>query len=352
MSMVITDQFYLNLLQQLIEDHKKQIFGFEADAVQKYAIKLLPRINPHPYSYGRILQIDFQQAHQAKSFQLYLKFRTRRDVVPVNYFNVYQQMAGNNDFMLKYYFYAVIDATDETLIAMELVPGQSLRNVVLSKLIFHRTPELADFYFQNGQNMHYFHRLQAAHGEKCIEALFEPIRAKLATANFFNPFEKEKIAANIAQIEKKLNPAIKFPLIHIHHDWTLRNILVQPNGRLKVIDLDLIEWDRAWGWHDLVYFLINHESQIKYWPLVSGKNLKTLWEHFWRGYFQADQNAGSAENQLLQILYLIKLEYWIDNHQFALLAYYHRGLGKRYTKLLKKSLLKGQYSLFSKKSVI
>jgi Ser/Thr protein kinase RdoA (MazF antagonist) len=96
----------------------------------------------------------------------------------------------------------------------------------------------------------------------------------------------------------------------VHNDWILRNILVAADGVDYVVDFDSMRARADLRWLDVAYLLLNIESQIKWFPLLTAGMLAELSREFWRGYAG---DTGLPDNlspeQLVAILYVLRLRY-------------------------------------------
>lgn len=337
-------KFYLELLQKLVEENKFEIFAKKNEKVEIIKLSLGRILYKHPNSYGRILKIKYLFDGVQNTKKIFVKIRKKYDLSPDTYMKIYEQFKREDQFMPKLYFYKTLDDSDETIIGMEYISGMSLRNQLLFKAFIRRASDLSHIFFENGKKMRLFHASQREKGKKKIGELLSETKNKLKSSRFFSASEKKMIQQHLLNIEQELDASLRLPLIHIHHDWTLRNILVKQAGKLMVIDLDSVEWAPAWCWNDVVYFLFNIESQIKYWPFIKKNDLKYLWEQFLGGYLNSINDESLTKELLGKLFYLIKLDHWIDS--FSISTYYNRGLGKLYVRRFKKSLQRGHYTIF------
>lgn len=194
-----------------------------------------------------------------------------------------------------------------------------------------------------------FHDVQAPKGSKTIQALIDSLKNRMETTRYFSGPHKKSILGHLTAIEKKIDTKTSLALINIHHDWSLRNIIVEADQRIKLIDLDAFNRSIDWRWNDFVYFLINIESQIKYWPLLWQRQIALLWENFFQGYFESGPCESVPSELIKYLIYLIKLDYWTDT--YSLDDFYNQGLGKRYVTRLKKSFAAGRYSILTNETL-
>lgn len=335
---------YQPFLQDLVNKNQFEIFDTPPASVEIKGLTVSNQMNKHPLSYGRLLTLDYQLQNTAEQKTIYLKFRKNYRQVPDRYMEVYKQIRREEQFLPKFYFYSKIENSDESVIAMEYIKGPSLRSLLYSKMWRQRTIELAELFFQNGVKMRLFHDSQQAKGSRSIFALLSSVRERMKISPYFSNSARTNILKHLQTIEKSIDTTVELPLIHIHHDWSLRNIIIEQNKRVKLIDLDAYNRSIDWRWNDFVYFLLNIESQIKYSPFVNLEDLNRLWEEFFRGYFYRGECPQITYNSLYHLFYLIKLDYWTDT--YSLERFYNRALGKRYVRRLKASLANGESSIF------
>ena len=336
-------------LQGLVEQYKLEIFSLSEKKCKINGISLSPKLYAHPLSHGQLLTINYEVSGKACEKAIYLKFRKNYVQLPDKYMAVYNQVSDEEQFLPKFYFFSKTLIPNETVIGMEYIQGISLRSMLYSKMFLSQTRTLKNLFYQNGRKMRMFHDVQQPKGSKTIQELVDSLRTRMQTTPYFTAGDIKKIKQHLDTIEKKIDTSLSFDLINIHHDWSLRNIIVEAGQRIKLIDLDAFNRSIDWRWNDFVYFLINIESQVKYWPALRRKHIGYLWESFYQGYFEAGECESVNPNLMHCLIYLIKLDYWTDT--YSLDDFYNFGLGKRYVKQLKKALAAGRYSILSNVSI-
>lgn len=334
-----------NYLAELVTQNQSGIFSEPENSTVVTGISLGPRLYAHPLSHGRLLTIQYESAGAAQEKVVYLKFRKNYFQRPDKYMSVFHQIPAEEQFLPKFYFSAPTPVPNEIVIAMEYIQGVSLRKLLYGNMVKGKVATLTDLFYQNGRKMRMFHDAQTAKGTKTVRELLEALKGRLETTPYFADGTKSRIAQHLKEIENKIDTSLALSLIQVHHDWSLRNIIVEADQKLKLIDLDAFNRSIDWRWNDFVYFLINMESQIKYWPFLRRRQIARLWEHFYAGYFETGPCEPVKPKLLNKLIYLIKLDFWTD--AYSLDDYYNLGLGKRYVKQLKKSLAAGRYTILA-----
>lgn len=100
-------------------------------------------------------------------------------------------------------------------------------------------------------------------------------------------------------------------------------------------------------WNDISTFLVNIESQTKYYPLINKNHLLKLEKYFLDGYNAIlDERYTSEEVNFLH--YVTVLEFYLGMVERPLKGIYSGWLVLRYIKNLKKSITTGSGSIFGK----
>jgi serine/threonine protein kinase len=332
-------------LNDLVEQNQHEILSAAENRASLTGISVGPQLNAHPLSHGRLLTIHYDVSGELREKVVYLKFRKNYFQRPDKYMTVFHQIPDAEQFLPKFYFSAKTPTPNETVIAMEFIRGISLRKLLYSKMFWGKTYTLKALFYQNGRKMRMFHDAQPPQGSKTIRELLDALKNRMETTPYFSVREKDGIRRQLEALEKKIDASLALPLIRNHHDWSLRNIIIEADQRLKLIDLDAFNRSLDWRWNDFVYFLINMESQIKYWPFLRRQQIADLWEHFYQGYFAAGRCEAVNPKLVNKLIYLVKLDFWTDAYSLA--DFYNIGLGKRYVKQLKKSLAVGRYTILA-----
>jgi len=332
-------------LAELVAQNQSGIFAAGEAAAKVTGVTLGPKLYAHPLSHGRLLTIQHEFTGAMYEKVIYLKFRKNYFQRPDKYMTVFHQIPADEQFLPKFYFSAPTPVPNEIVIGMEYIRGVSLRKLLYSKMARGKVHTLADLFYQNGRKMRMFHDAQTPKGTKTIRELLEALKGRMETTPYFTAKSKQQILQHLNQIENKVDTSLALDLIQVHHDWSLRNIIVEADQKLKLIDLDAFNRSIDWRWNDFVYFLINIESQLKYWPFLRRRQVARLWEHFHAGYFEAGSCEPVKPKILNKLVYLIKLDFWTD--AYSLDDFYNIGLGKRYVKQLKKSLAAGYYTILA-----
>jgi hypothetical protein len=195
--------------------------------------------------------------------------------------------------------------------------------------------------------MRLFHDSSAAVGAQRVAELAADIGRATAATEYLTDGERKEILEHIKIAGRNANPKTELPLIKIHHDWILRNILISDKCSFHVIDLDSMRAPNNTRWCDVSYFLINLESQLKYWPIIDRRSIGDLWQSFWEGYLENGLPDGLSRQQIRSLIYLTKVEYLFGATIRPLFQLYGDFLGRLYLRNLKKSIMQGEYSTLS-----
>jgi hypothetical protein len=156
--------------------------------------------------------------------------------------------------------------------------------------------------------------------------------------------EKRTVLRHVAERARTLRRLGRLPLRKLHHDWILRNILVDKNGIDYLVDFDSMRAPASSRWLEVMCLLLNVESQAKWSPLVTADMLSKLWQCFWRGYSRggisecSPAEAGAA-------LYLMRLCHLLGGtFRVPLFEKHTKFVDGRFIAAVKKSVLAGQYT--------
>jgi hypothetical protein len=256
---------------------------------------------------------------------------------------VYDTLQNGQQFLPKPYFYGKCDQT--SVIGMQFVKGTSLRNAVLRNVACGRTEVLEEIFLKMGRGMRVFHDSSTASGTQLVGELAAIAHRVTAATEYLTHDERKEIIQHVKIAERNADPQTELPLIKIHNDWVLRNILVRDRGSFYVVDLDSMRAPNNSRWYDVSYFLINVESQLKYWPIINKKSIADLWQSFWRGYSEKGSPDALSSRQIRSLIYLIKVQYLFGaTIRPPLFKIYNNFLGPVYLRHLKKSIVQGKYS--------
>lgn len=188
-----------------------------------------------------------------------------------------------------------------------------------------------------------FHEAFAATETLPVASLIDSAAELVRRTDYLSAAEKPQILAHIAGCAAAL-PMEMLPAVRNHNDWLLRNILVTADGTDYVIDCDSMRNRANLRWYDVAHTLLNIESQMKWFPLITAGILSDLWRGFWQGYVRGSGIPdGLTAGQLLAILYVVRVQYLLGGT--ARPPYFitmQRGLNRRFLRNLKRSVVAGK----------
>jgi len=195
------------------------------------------------------------------------------------------------------------------VLATAYVRGATLRNKLLLLAPLRQTARLLPIFHSTGAKMRRFHDAFVSSDSIEVAPLLESTAALLRETPYFSTPEKAAVAAHLDRYGAALDLP-RLPAIQVHNDWILRNIIVAADGVDYVVDFDSMRAQADLRWLDVAYLLLNIESQIKWFPLVTAGMLAELSRAFWHGYAG---DAGLPDNlspeQLVALLYVLRLRY-------------------------------------------
>ena len=249
-----------------------------------------------------------------------------------------------HEAIVRYYVFTVEPVLQRPYLAMEFVEGTSLRNLLLRNAVLYPGRALRETFRKVGAAMRVFHDSAHASGVMLVDELAENARRVTEGSGYLVQVDREKIMSEVDSAKMRVRSQRQLPLIRIHNDWILRNIMITDNGYPYIVDLDSMRAPDNSRWYDVTCFLINLESQIKYWPIVRAGFLMDMWENFWQGYSGKELPDGLSESEIWPIIYLIKVEYLFGGTiRPPLFEVYGGVLGSCYVRQLKKAVKRGEF---------
>ena len=195
------------------------------------------------------------------------------------------------------------------MLATAYVRGATLRSKLLMLAPLRQTARLCPIFRSTGAKMRRFHDAFVSSESIEVAPLLENTGALLRETPFFSAPEKATVRAHLDRYSEAL-ALPRLPAIQVHNDWILRNIIVAADGVDYVVDFDSMRARADLRWLDVTYLLLNIESRIKWFPLLTAGMLAELSREFWCGY-AGDRGLpdGLSPEQLVAILYVLRLRY-------------------------------------------
>jgi hypothetical protein len=231
-----------------------------------------------------------------------------------------------------------------SLLLMSRVQGNTLRDRLIKAALLRRTADLVGIFASNGAKMRKFHDASDAVGSISMEGFVAHAKALIDRTNFFSAAEKTRVLEHVQSFRHVLLDLPSLPSRKLHHDWTLRNVLVDKNGVDCLIDFDSMRAPASSRWIEVTCFLLNLESQAKWAPIVSHTMLSDLWAAFWQGYVGTNLPECSQE-QIPAIFFLARLHHLLGGtFRLPLYEKYKRFIDTRFLSALRKSMVAGEYT--------
>lgn len=329
----------------LVDASKERLFPGIADRVEIVAVTLGPVRHRREDRAHRPLRIDYRRDGVVGTLKLWLKFRPGLDRLYPTLAAYDRQLAA--PVFPRPYFSGHCPGNEVAFVATAFAEGEVLRNRLIRQAALRRAHRLGPVFASNGAKMRQFHDAFAATETIAVDAVAAQTARLTRETPHFSAGEKASVLAHLDRCRAAL-PMTALPAVTVHNDWVLKNIIVAPDGDDLVIDCDSMRHPPNWRWFDVVYLLLNVESQQKWWPLVTAAAVEPLWRAFWRGYVgHAGLPNGLTRDELAAILYLVRVAWLVGGTVRE--PYFEIMDGRfdpRYLRLLRQSLVAGRYSLF------
>ena len=139
-----------------------------------------------------------------------------------------------------------------------------------------------------------------------VAPLIDSTTELVRQTTYFSAAEKASVRSHLDRYAHVL--AVRtLPMVQVHNDWILRNIMVAADGTDYVVDCDSMRSGPDLRWLDVAYFLLNMDSQLKWHPLVTTEILAELSREFWYGYADEHLPDSLTQEQVIAILYILRL---------------------------------------------
>lgn len=236
-------------------------------------------------------------------------------------------------------------------VVMDYIKGETLSNIFFSKLITRSAKSLNAIFRSLGGYLSVFHGFTNRSIRPVqLDRIVKEIMDKLRKSYLFSSTEKSAICQYLYRGIESLGSDYLITRAKVYNDWTIRNFLIDKKGRYKLVDIDAMvhpdfpEYDIVWN--DISFFLINLESKTKYSPIIEKNKIQELETNFLSGYNEKlDEKHSSKEVNFLH--YIGVLRFYLGMIERNLMEVYSKWPGFRFTKELKKSIIKGSGSIFA-----
>jgi hypothetical protein len=323
-----SEQDLLPALDALVREHAAEIFdGAGAQPVEP-ELTITGRLLERGDRHHRVLTVR----HGASSKRVWLKFRSDfRELYEIH--RATWNGTQNAPLFPRPYFHAEIPPVE--LLAMEYLEGRPLRELLLRRAATRRARSLDRVFGELGTRLRVFHDASEATSSKPVRDIAANAR-RLAKGG-------DDLIEQISGAESRAGADTALPLIKIHHDCSLRNMIVTGEGEPRLVDLDSMRAAPDSRWYDIATLLINLESQAKYAPVVSARAVAPAWRAFWRSYLDGGPPDGLSIDAAHALLYLTKVEYLLGGtFRPPLFEVYTGRIAARYLRRLERALVAGE----------
>lgn len=330
----------LPALDALVREHAAEIFDEAGDDFAALELTITGRLHEHGDRHHRVLTVRDASAPAIRSKRVWLKFRTDfRELYDIHR----RAWADTRDAPLfpKPYFHATLTSGD--VIAMELLEGQPLRELLLLRAARRSARSLNGVFTDLGARLRTFHDASAPTASKLVGELAANARQLCEHTPYLGESERGQVVEQIGAAASRAGADTALPLVKIHHDCSLRNIVVTEGGSPRLLDLDSMRASVDSRWYDVTTLLINLESQVKYNPIVSAGAVAPAWSAFWAGYVAPGRPDGLSSDAIRALLYLTKVEYLLGGtFRPPLFEVYTGRIAARYVRRLKRTVVAGK----------
>jgi hypothetical protein len=250
------------------------------------------------------LTVHYRADGSTKSLQMWLKFRPQlHTLLPI--LDAYHERLNGQVFPRVYFAWCAQNEKSAVL-ATAYVQGITLRSRLLMLAAFRQTVRLLPTFRSSGTKMRRFH--DAFGSAECMEVttLIDSTADLVRETPYLSTSEKVSVRSHLDRYAHVL-AVPTLPTVQVHNDWILRNVIVAADGTDYVVDCDSMLARADLRWIDVAYFLLNVDSQLKWYPLVTAEMLADLSREFWRGYAGEHLPDKLTSEQVTAILYILRL---------------------------------------------
>ena len=344
MSSDLDDQRLTSIVRDLFVANSARIFASSTVVVDDISVEIGRKMHAREDIYHRPVLVRGATNRGPFKFELWLKWRPSIATIFPLLAELYQRL-GSEVFPRPFFAWRSHSGADSFLL-LERVDGRTLRNKFLQDSILRLDTSIDDLFYSSGEKMRRFHDTFKANKSVEIRLLFDNIAALVSASNLLNSTQKLNILFQLRAYFHDFSDVKTLPVVKIHHDWTLRNILIDQRKRPIVIDFDSMQAPDDLRWYDVGCFLLNVESQLKWTPLVSRRMIVSAWKAFWMGYMTATGSPDDlSKRQIAAILYLVRVSYLVGGtFRRPYIEKFTSPLSRRFIKSMLRGLEEGRYS--------
>ena len=296
------------------------------------------------------LTVHYRADGSTRSLRMWLKFRPQLHILlPI--LDACHERLNGQVFPRAYFAWCAQDGNSAAL-ATAYVRGTTLRNRLLTLATLRQTSRLLPILRSSGTKMRRFHDAFGSTESIDIGPLIDNTADLVRQTTYFSAAEKASVRSHLDRYAHFLTVRT-LPAVQVHNDWILRNIMVTADGTDYVVDCDSMRTRTDLRWLDVVYFLLNMDSQLKWHPLVTAEMLAELSREFCYGYAGEHFPDSLTQEQVIGILYILRLKCLLGGT--TRLPYFDRPpyfeilggpVGRRALRSLKDGVVNGRATLF------
>ena len=290
------------------------------------------------------LTVRYRTDGSTKSLQMWLKFRPQLHTLLPILDACYERL--NGQVFPRAYFAWCAQNENSAVLATAYVQGTTLRSRLLMLAAFRQTSRLLPIFRSSGTKMRRFHDAFGSTESIEVAPLIDSTTELVRQTTYFSAAEKASVRAHLDRYAHIL--AVRtLPTVQVHNDWILRNIMVAADGTDYVVDCDSMRSGTDLRWLDMAYFLLNMDSQLKWRPLLTAEMLAELSREFWRGYAGEHLPDSLTPEQVIAILYILRLRCLLGGTtRPPYLQLMGGSFDRRVLRSLKESVVSGRATLF------
>lgn len=298
--------------------------------------------------YSGLMQIDYSTSQGIHRKKVWLKFGTNLERVFEFHRYAYKGMQPFKSLIVRPYFFYDGPLHETQFIAMEYVDGKQLKNIFWRSLLSRQSGALVPTFEEIGRCMWAFHNMSPEFPGETVGEAIASAQHGVQTCNVLDDATKGDITAHLTAAGKLMDRASHLPAVYCHNDLSTQNIMYRPNGRFTLVDMGGMRKPPISRWYDVINFLYNLETRVKYAPIVDSAELASLSRAFLDGYCRDDPLLNLASSELSRLLYVMKVKFTFCEPRMTLVRRAFRGrMAWRYRRQLYAALRKGQFSALS-----
>ena len=305
-----TDADLLPLIRHLVDEHRERLFPGIAADIDIIDLSLGPAGHFQETRFGRSLDIRYRHAGTALSRLLWLKFRPGLDELFPLLLH-YEHVLEPRVFPRPCFAWRSVDGA-AAIVATDFADGMLMRDRFRQWAFSRQTARLEPIFRSNGTKMRAFHDASPALPPIAVDEVVATIVGRLGDSRHLTAAEREVVLRHVERCRAELGSR-SFVGIRTHNDWVLRNIMIGPDGDDCIIDTDDMQGAPHWRWHDVGLFLLDIDTQLKWYPLTTRRMLARLARAFWQGYAAGrDLPDGLDAARLPALFYLVRLQWLVE----------------------------------------